>query len=113
MVKSLGADNLIDYNTSDLTQSAQTYDVITDAVGKMPSSQAKRKLKNKGGYLNGLTSSGGLKLKSEHLLFLKQLIEENQLISVIDRRYPLEKIIEAHRYVEKEHKKGNVIITIR
>ena len=112
MVKSLGADNLIDYTQEDFTQSNDTYDVIFDAVGKIASSKRKKSLTKTGTYLNVLALSNNFKLKIEDLIFLKELCEEGKLRSVIDRRYPMEKIVEAHRYVDKGHKKGNVIITM-
>ncbi|BCG64616.1 MAG: alcohol dehydrogenase [Methyloprofundus sp.] len=112
MVKLLGADKVIDYTQEDFTQNIETYDIIFDAVGKLNSSQCKKSLKKNGVYLNVLTSSYGLKLKPNDLLFLKELMEMEKLRSVIDKTYMLEQIVEAHRYVDKGHKKGNVVITV-
>lgn len=111
LVKSLGADAVVDYTREDFTESGQTYDVIFDAVGKLAPATGKRALKPTGVYLNVLVDSGrGERL--EELLFVKELLEAGKLRPVIDRCYPMEQIVEAHRYVEAGHKKGNVVISV-
>jgi len=131
LVKSLGADSVIDYTKEDFTKSGQTYDVIFDTVGKSSVSGCKRSLKNNGFYLLttfglpklvqilwfSLTSSkkvfmGTLKERAEDLIFLRELIEAGKIKTVIDRSYPMEQIAEAHSYVEKGHAKGRVVITV-
>ena len=112
MVTSLGADRVLDYTKEDFTEQFESYDVILDAVDKLPKSQGKKALKQHGIYLNvvkDFDSEEGL--TTADLLFLKDLVEAGKLRTVIDRRYPLEQIVEAHRYVEKGHKKGHVVIT--
>jgi NADPH:quinone reductase-like Zn-dependent oxidoreductase len=112
MVRSLGVDKLIDYTQTDFTQGSEVYDVIFDAVGKIASSRRKKSLTKSGFYLSSLALSGNIKLKVQDLIFLKELCEAGRLRTVIDRRYPLDQIVEAHRYVDKGHKKGNVVITV-
>lgn len=112
MVKSLGTEKVIDYTQEDFAQNGETYDVIFDTIGNISSSRVKKSLKKTGIYLDILAPSGPFKLKIEDLIFLKEIIEAGHLKSVIDRRYSLEQIVEAHRYVDKKHKKGNVVITI-
>jgi len=109
LVRSLGADKVIDYTKEDFTKSGTTYDVIFDAVRKISFSSCKSSLKKNGSYLSARSSTSE---KTEYLNFLKELVEVGKLKSVIDRRYSLEQTAEAHRYVERGHKKGNVVITL-
>ncbi len=132
LVKSLGADKVIDYTQEDFTKNGETYDLIWDSVvGKTSFSRCKGSLTPKGLYLavaGGLqeavqmlwtSMTGGKKVlfgsateSKEDLIFLKELIEAGKIKAVIDRRYPLEQTAEAHRYTDKGHKKGNVVITV-
>jgi NADPH:quinone reductase-like Zn-dependent oxidoreductase len=113
LVRSLGADQVIDYTREDFAETGETYDVIFDAVDKLKPARGKRALKKTGVYLNvAKDSSSGGDLEVQDFVFLKELVEAGKLKSVIDRRYLLEDIVEAHRYVEKGHKKGNVVITL-
>lgn len=136
LVKSLGAAKVIDYTQEDFTKSGQTYDIIFDTVGKSSFSRCKNALTQNGVYLStaltmatlphalwtsiiggkkAMFAATGLRPASERakdLIFLKELIEAGKLRSVIDRAYPLEQIAEAHSYVDKGHKKGNVVITL-
>ncbi len=136
LVQSLGAERVIDYTKEDFAKSGQTYDVIFDTVGKTSFSRCEGSLKETGIFLEAAltpvilpqmlwTSKIGTKKamiaftglmpaseRTENLIFLKELIEAGEILAVIDRRYPLEQIAEAHRYVETGHKKGNVVITV-
>jgi len=131
LVRSLGADRVIDYTQEDFTQNGQTYDVIFDAVGKHSFERSSGSLKRGGSYLatDGLrnlllaiwTSRIGDKkvifsipprYTKQDVLFLKELVEAGKYRAVIDRCYPLEAVVEAARYVETEQKTGNVVLTV-
>ena len=129
LVKSLGADKVIDYTKEDFTEPG-AYDLIYHTVGKISFSKSLRSLKKRGTYVSALSMVpilrrprawlsgrkkvvGGIaKVKAEDMAFLKGLVEMGHLRAVIDKRYPLEQITEAHRYAERGHKKGNVVITV-
>lgn len=113
LVRSLGADKVIDYTAADFTASGETYDVIFDAVGKLSRSRVKGALKSAGRYYSVLTDSGtSMKLYSADLEFLKDQVDAGKLRTVIDRKYTLAEMVEAHRYVDLGHKKGNVVVTV-
>ncbi len=114
LVRSLGAAHVLDYTQEDFTQRAERYDVIFDAVGKRKSAQAMARsdaVLAPGGVRMSV-DDGMPKLVMSDLIALKQLAQSCALRPVIDRRYPLEQIVEAHRYVDQGHKKGNVIVTV-
>ena len=131
MLRVIGADHVIDYTRQDFTKSGESYDVIFDVIGKSSYSGSLRLLKKNGCYLQGnpsltnrvrgrwtsLVSSKKILFattnrNADDLIYLKERIEAGQLRPVIDRRYPLEQIVEAHRYVETGAKKGCVVITV-
>jgi NADPH:quinone reductase-like Zn-dependent oxidoreductase len=133
LVRSLGADKVIDYTKEDFSKNGKTYDIIFDTVGTSPFSACIRSLNEKGVYLRAvhmtlppvirgilisMVSSkkviGGVAAeRKENIVFLKELIEAGKLKPVIDRVYPFEHTAEAHKYVDTGHKKGNVVITVQ
>jgi NADPH:quinone reductase-like Zn-dependent oxidoreductase len=112
LVKSLGADKVIDYTKEDFTIIKERFDIIFDAVAKSSRSGSKRLLNTNGIFISAHDSLGSIRIKTEDLNFIKELLENGRLKSIIDKRYTLEQIVEAHRYVDTGHKKGNVVITI-
>ena len=131
MLRSVGADHVVDYTQEDFTQNGQVYDLIFDVVGTVSFSHSKGSLKPDGAYLlanpirgqllpglwNRMTGSRKIMMQTasgslQELLFLKELVEAGKLKTVIDRTYPLEEIVEAHRYIETGAKQGNVVITV-
>jgi NADPH:quinone reductase-like Zn-dependent oxidoreductase len=110
MVKSLGADYVIDYTVVDFSTREERYDIIFDTVGKFPKTGYTRALAPNGIYVT--IAKLNTKQSLEELTFIKGLIEAGKFKAVIDRCYPLEQMVEAHRYVEAGHKKGNVVITV-
>ena len=131
LVRSLGVERVIDYKKEDFTKSGETYDVIFDAVGKLRFGRVKDSLKPHGRYLptdgfgnfaRALTTSRfedkkvvfqlPPRVSKQDVVFLKELIEAGRFKAVVDRTYPLEQVIEAHRYVETERKVGNVVLTL-
>lgn len=114
LVKSLGADSVIDYTNKDSINLLMQYDFMLDAVGKIKTSELKEACKKaltpKGKYVS--IDDGKLILDSNRLALIKELVETGHIKPVVDRSYPLEQIVEAHEYVGKGHKKGGVAITI-
>jgi NADPH:quinone reductase-like Zn-dependent oxidoreductase len=110
MVKSLGSNRVIDYTKEDFSSRLGRYDVIFDTVGKFPKSKYSQVLTPNGTYVT--IAKLDTKQNMEELIFMKELIEAGRIKAVIDRCYPLEHMVEAHRYVDAGHKKGNVVITV-
>lgn len=111
MVSSLGADNVVDYTREDISKYGKNYDIVFDAVDKLPASQGKKLLADTGVFVKAGTGEDST-IGVKDFDFLKELVEAGKLKTVIDKTYPLEQIVEAHRYVEKGHKKGHVVITV-
>ena len=112
LVKSLGADQVIDYAKEDFAATGDRYDFIFDAVGKSSPLKCKQALTPNGTYLTIMKGGASARERARDLVYLKELVEAGKLKSVIDRCYPLEQIVEAHRYVESGQKRGNVVITV-
>ncbi|MDX2429673.1 MAG: NAD(P)-dependent alcohol dehydrogenase [Bacteroides sp.] len=114
LVKSLGAEKVIDYTKEDAPNKLEVYDYILDAAGKNKSSElkiaAKKALARNGKYVS--VDDGLLELRSEYFIQLKDLVEAGHIKAVTDKTFPLEQIVEAHRYVDTGHKKGSVVITV-
>lgn len=114
LVESLGAESVVDYTREDFTKRGERYDVILDAVGRRKSAKALLRAEdalNPGGKSISIDDDFP-KMNVDDLLLLKRLAESGELTPVIDRRYPLEEMVEAHRYVDEGHKRGNVIVTV-
>ena len=109
LVKSLGADQVIDYTKEDVMENGQIYDVVFDAVGKLSSSQRQKLLVENGVFL---TVQSTTREESENIVTIKELAEAGVIKAIIDKRFSLEQVAEAHRYVETGRKKGNVVITV-
>ena len=112
LVRSLGADEVLDYTRGEFAGCGERFDVFVDAVGKTTASEGKKYLKKSGRYLNVHTASGHDGERIEELLFVTDLLATGALQTVIDRTYPLDRIVEAHRYVDTWRKRGNVVITV-
>jgi len=112
LVKSLGADRVIDYQHENFTEKQERYDLIFDAVGKITKNQCKEALALNGRFVS-VEGQGIAKVQTKDLLLLKKLMEEGQIQSVIDRCYSLEQVPEAHEYVETGHKIGSVVVTLK
>jgi len=113
LVRSLGAADVVDYTRHDFTAQGRFYDVVFDAVAKFPAAQARQAVQPGGVYLNVHRDAHAKRgVPNQELLELKELLEAGKFKPVIDRVYPLEQIVAAHRYVDQGHKKGNVVIRV-
>lgn len=109
MVKSLGAESLIDYKKNDYSEADEKFDIVFDAVGKTTKSKAKKILKTKGAFVSVEMLT---KEKGEHLKLIKEMVEKGKLVPFIDKYFKLDEIVKAHEYVDQGRKRGNVIIDI-
>jgi NADPH:quinone reductase-like Zn-dependent oxidoreductase len=113
MVRSLGADKVIDYTRNELETCSETFDVVFDAVGKLSPTLARRLSAPSGLRLNVLKHAGPIgKMTTAELQFLANLVDRGELRTFIDREYPLDRVVEAHTYVQQEHKRGHVVINV-